>query len=115
MSLPAPFVVPITTTPLNARPVPLVTKSLPAHRFFFMSVPAPGTGKFRVPSMQLFPEEKENLRPIQAQATKKNYKKKSKNRKNFKYEQKKPMSYNVGPIDLDGYGSLQVTFTINKK
>lgn len=114
MSLPAPFVA-VAATPLNVRPVPKVSKPLPPHRFFFTTIPAPGAGKFRVPSTQLFPEEKENLQPIQAKANKKYYKKKGKPRKIFKYEQKKPTSYNVGPIDLDGYGSLQVTFTINKK
>lgn len=122
MSLPAPFVVPIATTPLNYRPVPNV-KPLPPHQFFFSSTPAQGAGKFRVPSTQLFPEEKENHKPIQIKATHKNCKKRYLQKK--KREQPKrhylgtkiadgEYKTNLAPIPIDENTSIQLSFIIKK-
>lgn len=123
MSLPAPFVA-VAATPLNVRPVPKVSKPLPPHRFFFTTIPAPGAGKFRVPSAQLFPEEKENLRPTQAKATNQNRKKRFMQKK--KKEQQEKRHYlgtkiaegeyktNLAPIPIDENTSIQLSFIIKK-
>ena len=125
MSLPAPFVA-VAATPLNVRPVPKVTKPLPAHRFFYTAIPAPGAGKFRVPATQLFPEEdqKENIKPTQAKATNQNRKKRFMQKK--KKEQQEKRHYlgtkiaegeyktNLAPIPIDENTSIQLSFIIKK-
>lgn len=123
MSLPAPFVA-VAATPLNVRPVPKVTKPLPAHRFFYTAIPAPGAGKFRVLSTQLFPEEKENIKPTQAKASQKNRKKWYQQKK--KREQQERRHYlgtkiaegeyktNLAPIPIDENTSIQLSFIIKK-
>ena len=123
MSLPAPFVA-VAATPLNVRPVPKVTKPLPAHRFFYTAIPAPGAGKFRVPSTQLFPEEKENIKPTQAKASQKNRKKWYQQKK--KREQQERRHYlgtkiaegeyktNLAPIPIDENTSIQLSFIIKR-
>ena len=122
MSLPAPFVVPITTTPLNYRPVPDV-KPLPPHQFFFSSTPARGAGKFRVPSTQLFPEEKENLKPVQSKATQKNRKKRVQQKKREQQQKKYFLGtknagtsdvFELAPIPIDENMSIQLSFKIKK-
>ena len=117
MSLPAPFVA-VAATPLNVRPVPKVTKPLPAHRFFYTAIPAPGAGKFRVPATQLFLEEKENIKPTQAKATQKNCKKWYQQKKKREQQKKTVLGtknvFELEPFNIDENTTIQLSLKIKR-
>ena len=122
MSLPAPFVA-VAATPLNVRPVPKVTKPLPPHQFFYMTIPAPGAGKFRVPVTQLFPEEKENIKPTQAKAAQKNRKKWYQQKKKREQQKKTVLGtknagtsdvFELEPFNIDENTTIQLSLKIKR-
>ena len=122
MSLPAPFVA-VAATPLNVCPVPKVTKPLPPHWFFYTTIPAPGAGKFRVPATQLFPEEKENIKPTQAKAAQKNRKKWYQQKKKREQQKKTVLGtknagtsdvFELDPFNIDENTTIQLSLKIKR-
>ena len=120
--LKAPFVVPITTTPLNIRTMPIPQQPLPPitplppHQFFYTNVAAADNNapKKKVKQRQLF----QNHNPVNK---KRNFKK-NKKKKVIVVDrgiQKKSTTttkkYNIAPFSLDDEIEIEIEFTINKK
>ena len=120
--LKAPFVVPITTTPLNIRTMPIPQQPLPPitplppHQFFYTNVAAADNKapKKKVKQRQLF----QNHNPVNK---KRNFKR-NKNKKVIVVDrgiQKKSTTttkkYNIAPFSLDDEIEIEIEFTINKK